>query len=95
MKTVMKLRICSRLSAEVSKTSSANRRRKMKKSPRFSAKNSDKQKTHLPEVMTTIRRNSEHDRIIVLQVTKQYFLACTVSLISKHFLKAAVYRKTF
>lgn len=47
MKTVMKLRICSRLSAEVSKTSSANRRRKMKKSPKFSAKNSDKQKTHL------------------------------------------------
>ena len=40
MKTVMKLRTCSRLSAEDSKTSSANRRRKMKKSPRFSAKNS-------------------------------------------------------
>lgn len=47
MKTVMKFRICSRLSAEVSKTSSANRRRKMKKSPKFSAKNSDKQKTDL------------------------------------------------
>lgn len=47
MKTVMKLRMCSRLSAEVSKISSANRRRKMKKSPKFSAKNSDKQKTHV------------------------------------------------
>lgn len=44
MKTVMKFKMFSRHSAEVSKISSANRRRKMKKSPRFSAKNSDKQK---------------------------------------------------
>lgn len=47
MKTVMKFRMFSRLSAEVSKISSANRRRKMKKSPRFSAKNSDKQKPNI------------------------------------------------
>lgn len=43
MKTVIKFRICSRLSADVSRMSSANRRRKMKKSPKFSAKNSDRQ----------------------------------------------------
>lgn len=43
MKTVIKLRICSRFSADVSKTLSVNRLRKMKKSPKFSTKNSDKQ----------------------------------------------------
>lgn len=42
MNTVMKLRMCSRLSAELSKISSANRRRKIKKSPMFSTKNSEK-----------------------------------------------------
>lgn len=42
MNTVMKLRMCSRLSAEFSKISSAKRRRKIKKSPMFSTKNSEK-----------------------------------------------------
>ncbi len=40
MNTVMKVRTCSKLSAEDSNTSSAKRRRNMKKSPMFSAKNS-------------------------------------------------------
>lgn len=41
VKTVTKWRTCSRESADVSKTSSAKRRRKMRKSPRLSAKNSE------------------------------------------------------
>lgn len=44
MNTVMKLRMCSRLSAELSKISSAKRRRKTKKSPMFSTKNSEKKR---------------------------------------------------
>lgn len=44
MNTVMKLRMCSRLSAELSKISSANRRRKIKKSAMFSTKNSGEEK---------------------------------------------------